>query len=57
MEAFAADRQAVDRAGGKRGNGGWDAALAAIETARVLESLDKSQTPDARWRAEGDAPA
>jgi len=49
--------QAVDRAGGKRGNSGWDAALAAIETARVLEALDKPQTPDARWRAEGDTPA
>lgn len=31
--------QATDRAGGKLGNKGWDAALAAIETARVLRSL------------------
>jgi 6,7-dimethyl-8-ribityllumazine synthase len=31
--------QAVDRAGGKLGNKGWDAALAAIETARLLEGL------------------
>lgn len=31
--------QAVDRAGGKMGNKGWEAALAAIETARLLESL------------------
>jgi 6,7-dimethyl-8-ribityllumazine synthase len=44
--------QAVDRAGGKRGNSGWEAALAAIETARVLEALDKPQAPDARWQAE-----
>jgi len=46
--------QAVDRAGGKRGNAGADAALAAIETARVLEALDKPQRADASWRA-GDA--
>jgi 6,7-dimethyl-8-ribityllumazine synthase len=32
--------QAVDRAGGKLGNKGWEAALAAIETARLLRSLD-----------------
>jgi 6,7-dimethyl-8-ribityllumazine synthase len=31
--------QAVDRAGGKLGNKGWEAALAAIETARVLAEL------------------
>jgi 6,7-dimethyl-8-ribityllumazine synthase len=31
--------QAVDRAGGKLGNKGWDAALAAIETARLLKEL------------------
>ena len=31
--------QAVDRAGGKLGNKGWEAALAAIETARLLASL------------------
>lgn len=34
--------QAVDRAGGKLGNKGWEAALAAIETARLLERLGKS---------------
>lgn len=33
--------QAVDRAGGRRGNAGWEAALAVIETARVLEAIDK----------------
>jgi 6,7-dimethyl-8-ribityllumazine synthase len=49
--------QAVDRAGGKRGNAGWDAALAALETARVLEALDKPQSPDARWHAGDAAPA
>lgn len=31
--------QAVDRAGGKLGNKGWEAALAAIETANLLRSL------------------
>jgi 6,7-dimethyl-8-ribityllumazine synthase len=31
--------QAVDRAGGKAGNAGWNAALAAIETARLLADL------------------
>jgi 6,7-dimethyl-8-ribityllumazine synthase len=49
--------QAVDRSGGKRGNAGWDAALAAIETARVLEALDKPGEHDATWRAEGQTPA
>ncbi|MEX2618599.1 MAG: 6,7-dimethyl-8-ribityllumazine synthase [Egibacteraceae bacterium] len=32
-------QQAVDRAGGKLGNKGWDAAQAAIETARLLADL------------------
>jgi 6,7-dimethyl-8-ribityllumazine synthase len=31
--------QAVDRAGGKLGNKGWEAALAAIETARLLKGI------------------
>ncbi|MDP8969823.1 MAG: 6,7-dimethyl-8-ribityllumazine synthase [Actinomycetota bacterium] len=31
--------QAVDRSGGKLGNKGWDAALTAIETARLLADL------------------
>lgn len=31
--------QAIDRAGGKLGNKGWDAALAAIETARLVREL------------------
>lgn len=32
-------QQAVDRSGGKLGNKGWDAAQAAIETARLLADL------------------
>jgi 6,7-dimethyl-8-ribityllumazine synthase len=35
--------QALDRAGGKHGNKGWDAAQAAIEMAGVLESLPKRE--------------
>ncbi|MEN2985887.1 MAG: 6,7-dimethyl-8-ribityllumazine synthase [Thermodesulfovibrionaceae bacterium] len=31
--------QAIERAGTKAGNKGWDAALAAIEMARVLEQI------------------
>lgn len=31
--------QAVERAGTKSGNKGWDAALAAIETAKLVKSL------------------
>jgi 6,7-dimethyl-8-ribityllumazine synthase len=33
--------QAMDRAGGRHGNRGWDAAAAAIETASVLDQLGK----------------
>jgi len=33
--------QAMDRAGGKHGNKGWDAAMAAMETASVLDQLPK----------------
>jgi 6,7-dimethyl-8-ribityllumazine synthase len=33
--------QALDRAGGKHGNKGWDAAMAAIEMASLLEQLPK----------------
>lgn len=33
--------QALDRAGGKHGNKGWDAAMAAMETSSVLEQLPK----------------
>jgi 6,7-dimethyl-8-ribityllumazine synthase len=35
--------QAMDRAGGKHGNKGWDAAIAAMETASVLEQLPKER--------------
>jgi 6,7-dimethyl-8-ribityllumazine synthase len=31
--------QAVERAGTKHGNKGWDAALAGIETVKVLKAL------------------
>jgi len=31
--------QALDRAGGKHGNKGWDAAMAAMQSASVLEQL------------------
>ncbi|MHB1324403.1 MAG: 6,7-dimethyl-8-ribityllumazine synthase [Coriobacteriia bacterium] len=34
--------QAVERAGTKHGNKGWDAALAAIETAKVLRALGEA---------------
>jgi 6,7-dimethyl-8-ribityllumazine synthase len=34
--------QAMDRAGGKHGNKGWDAAMAAMETSSVLEQLPKA---------------
>ena len=33
--------QAMDRAGGKHGNKGWEAAMAAIETASVWTSSPK----------------
>lgn len=35
--------QAVERAGTKMGNKGWEAALAAIEMARLTERLDRSR--------------
>ena len=33
--------QALDRAGGKMGNAGWNAAVSAIETASLLEQIAK----------------
>ena len=39
-ETFA---KAVDRAGGKHGNKGWDAAMAAMEMAGLLEALPKPE--------------
>ena len=35
--------QALDRAGGKHGNKGWDAATAAMETASLMEALPKPE--------------
>jgi 6,7-dimethyl-8-ribityllumazine synthase len=35
--------QALDRAGGAHGNKGWDAAVAAMEMAGLLESLPKRE--------------
>jgi 6,7-dimethyl-8-ribityllumazine synthase len=37
--------QALDRAGGKHGNKGWDAATAAIEMSSLLEQLPKEAEP------------
>lgn len=34
--------QALDRAGGKHGNKGWDAAMAAIEMASLMDGLPKA---------------
>jgi 6,7-dimethyl-8-ribityllumazine synthase len=35
--------QALDRAGGKHGNKGWDAAMAAMQMASVLDALPKKE--------------
>lgn len=35
--------QALERAGGKHGNKGWDAAMAAMEMAAVLDALPKEE--------------
>ncbi len=35
--------QALERCGGKTGNRGWDAALAAVEMARLLRTLSGGQ--------------
>jgi len=37
--------QALDRAGGRHGNRGWDAATAAIEMSSLLEQLPKEADP------------
>jgi 6,7-dimethyl-8-ribityllumazine synthase len=37
--------QAMDRAGGKHGNKGWDAAMAAMEMADLLDQLPKPEGP------------
>jgi 6,7-dimethyl-8-ribityllumazine synthase len=36
--------QAMDRAGGRHGNKGWDAAMAGMEMASLLDGLPKGQT-------------
>ena len=36
--------QAMERAGGRHGNKGWDAAIAAMEMASVLEQLPKGES-------------
>ena len=36
--------QAIDRAGGKHGNKGWDAAMAAMETSDVMDRLPKQES-------------
>jgi 6,7-dimethyl-8-ribityllumazine synthase len=35
--------QALDRAGGKHGNKGWDAAMAALQMASVLDELPRKE--------------
>lgn len=35
--------QALDRAGGKHGNKGWDAAMAAMQTASVLDQVPRKE--------------
>jgi 6,7-dimethyl-8-ribityllumazine synthase len=45
--------QATDRAGGKHGNKGWDAAMAAMETAAVLERLPKREGAERRVGTDG----
>jgi 6,7-dimethyl-8-ribityllumazine synthase len=40
--------QAIDRAGGKTGNRGWDAAVAAVEMASLLRKLPAA--PAAAWK-------
>jgi 6,7-dimethyl-8-ribityllumazine synthase len=36
-------QQALDRAGGKHGNKGWDSAMAAMQTASVLDHLPRKE--------------
>jgi 6,7-dimethyl-8-ribityllumazine synthase len=35
--------QALERAGGKMGNAGWDAGVAAVEMANLLERIEKGE--------------
>jgi 6,7-dimethyl-8-ribityllumazine synthase len=39
--------QALDRAGGKHGNKGWEAAMAAMQMVSVLDQLPKPERPGA----------
>jgi 6,7-dimethyl-8-ribityllumazine synthase len=41
-------QQAMDRAGGKHGNKGWDAAMAAMEMASLLDQVPKDAGPEGR---------
>ena len=43
-------KQALDRAGGKKGNKGWDAALSAIEMASLMKDLRSRNKPVKRKR-------
>jgi 6,7-dimethyl-8-ribityllumazine synthase len=47
--------QAIDRAGGKRGNKGREAALAAVEMAGVIGSLRRAAPPGTDNPASGDS--
>ena len=49
--------QALERAGTKAGNKGFDAAMAAIETARVLATVEATAPAQATATAAGSAPA
>jgi 6,7-dimethyl-8-ribityllumazine synthase len=42
--------QALERCGGKAGNRGWDAALAAVEMARLMSAIDEDATADGARR-------
>jgi 6,7-dimethyl-8-ribityllumazine synthase len=44
--------QALDRAGGKHGNKGWDSAMAAMEMVNLLDKLPEAIGPAERSRAE-----
>jgi 6,7-dimethyl-8-ribityllumazine synthase len=35
--------QALDRAGGKHGNKGWDAAMTAMQTSSLLDQLPEKE--------------
>ena len=37
--------QAIERAGTKAGNKGWDAAISAIEMAQLMKEIEKATNP------------